>query len=308
MNSVDQLDRPVSSEAGEVEGRRHVLAVHRSRKRIAPFRLHRPVDTGDAIAMLADRPRACVVAGGSDVINRMKCGEVIDDVVSIGHLESLRRIDVTRGILQIGAVCTHHDLATSAAVGHALPALAQQWGRIATPRVRFKGTVGGNLMARHPDYEGRALLAAVGATLRYATPHGPRLVTCADQFAAPRDERGWLLEGIEVALEADTRIDYDRSLKGIAGVVVGLTIDGDRIVHARAATTWAYADLHCAALPVAGASVSQLRAEAAAVAGEWVSRLPQPMTNHLATGRYRRKILEIQLRRALERAAGGRPA
>lgn len=285
-----------------------MLAVHRSRKRIAPFRLHRPIDVDDAVGMLRDLPHACVVAGGSDVINRMKCGEVIDDVVSIGHLTSLRRIDVTRGVLQIGAACTHHDLSTSAEVGRASPALAQQWGRIATPRVRFKGTVGGNLMARHPDYEGRALLAAVGATLRYATPRGPRVVACAEQFAAPRDERGWLLEWIEVAPEGDTRIEYDRSLKGIAGVVVGATIDGDRIVRARAATTWAYPDLHCADLRIAGGAASQLRSDAAAVAADWVGSLPEPLTNHLATGRYRRKILEIQLRRALERAGGARPS
>ena len=226
MNSVDELDRPASREPDVVQSGKHVLAVHRSRKRIAPFRLHRPVDVDDAIVMLVDHPLACVVAGGSDVINRMKCGEVIEDVVSIGHLSSLRRIDVSRGSLQVGAVCTHHDLAASAVVGCTVPALAHQWGRIANPRVRFKGTVGGNLMARHPDYEGRALLAAVGARLHYATPNGPRVVSCAEQFAAPRDEAGWLLEYVEVPCEADVRLEYDRSLKGIAGLVLGLTLDG----------------------------------------------------------------------------------
>ena len=302
MNSVDELDRPASREPDVVQSGKHVLAVHRSRKRIAPFRLHRPVDVDDAIVMLVDHPLACVVAGGSDVINRMKCGEVIEDVVSIGHLSSLRRIDVSRGSLQVGAVCTHHDLAASAVVGCTVPALAHQWGRIANPRVRFKGTVGGNLMARHPDYEGRALLAAVGARLHYATPNGPRVVSCAEQFAAPRDEAGWLLEYVEVPCEADVRLEYDRSLKGIAGLVLGLTLDGERIVHARAATTWAFPDLHYADLPVAGMSSLKLRSGAAEIAAEWASRLPVPITNHLASSRYRRKVLEIQLRRALERA------
>ena len=145
VSNVDQLDHPATA-----------LAVHRSRKRISSFRLHRPANGADANRLLADYPSARVVAGGIDVVNRLKCGETIEDVVSIGHLSSLRQINFAENeILHVGAVCTHHDLATSAVVRRAIPALASQWGRIANPRIRFRGTVGGNLMARHPDYEGR---------------------------------------------------------------------------------------------------------------------------------------------------------
>jgi xanthine dehydrogenase iron-sulfur cluster and FAD-binding subunit A len=70
---VDELDRPAS-----------VLAVQRSRKRISSFRLHRPANVADANRLLADYPSAHVVAGGIDVINRLKCGETIEDVVSKG--------------------------------------------------------------------------------------------------------------------------------------------------------------------------------------------------------------------------------
>jgi carbon-monoxide dehydrogenase medium subunit len=296
VSSVDELDRPASA-----------LAVHRSRKRISLFRLHRPANVADANRLLADYPSAHVVAGGIDVINRLKCGETIEDVVSIGHLSSLRRIDFANGILQVGAVCTHHDLATSAVVRRTIPALALQWGRIANPRIRFKGTVGGNLMARHPDYEGAALLAAAGATLRYTTPHGGRIVSCAEHFAAACDVSGWLLEGVEVHCERDLRIEYDRSHTGVAGVVLGLTLDGNWIVGARTATTWAYAHLHCAELPVARMPVAALLSEARALAADWASALPEPVTNHLASNRYRRRILEVQLRRALEKAGNVNP-
>jgi CO/xanthine dehydrogenase FAD-binding subunit len=46
--------------------------------------LHRPANLADANRLLADYPSAHVVAGGIDVINRLKCGETIEDVVSKG--------------------------------------------------------------------------------------------------------------------------------------------------------------------------------------------------------------------------------
>ena len=166
--------------------------------------------------------------------------------------------------------------------------------------------MGGNLMARHPDFEGRALLAAAGATLRYATPRGPELSLCR-AFRRACDVSGWLLEYVEVQCERDLRLEYDRSHKGVAGVVLGLTLDGKRIVRARAATTWAFPHLHYAELPVARMPVAALLSEARALAADWASALrsPSPITwLQTATGE---EFWKVQLRRALERAGNVNP-
>ena len=213
--------------------------------------------------------------------------------MSIGHLSiSLRRNRFCGTILHVGAVCTHHDLATSAVVASCNPGAGVAVGdRSPNPRIRFRDTWGGNLMARHPDYEGPALLAAAGTTSVRDTAWGEnRLLRRA--VAAACDVSGWLLEGVEVHCERDLRIEYDRSHKGVAGVVLGLTLDGNRIVGARAATTWAYAHLHYAELPVARMPVAALLSEARALAADWASALPEPVTNYLASNRYRRRILE----------------
>ena len=57
------------------------LAVHRSRKLIPEFRLHRPRSAAEAVAMKAAAgPGAVYMAGGIDVVNRMKSGlQVTDD-------------------------------------------------------------------------------------------------------------------------------------------------------------------------------------------------------------------------------------
>jgi carbon-monoxide dehydrogenase medium subunit len=287
-------------------GQRHALAIHRSRKRIAPFRLHVPASTPAAVALLYERPGAWVLAGGIDVVNRMKAGAEPEDVVYVGRIDALRRIEQSQGLLHVGATCTHHELATSPTAARALAALPAVWGAIANPRIRFKGTVGGNLMAGEPDYEGPAILAALDAELRFLTPDGIRTTPCAEYFGSARRDPTWLLEAVAVPCGRTIRLDYDRSLKGVAGVVLALTVDGALVVGARAAVTWAYRAPCCADLPLgAPLPLAALSGDAGTLARAWAAAIPEPITNHLASGGYRRRIIEVHLRRALARAARG---
>jgi hypothetical protein len=112
------------------------LAVHRSRKRIAPFRLHVPHSVAEAVAMLCEYRPACIVAGGLDVINRMKAGDEHKDVVYIGNIDALRHIGMSQDLLHVGAACTHHELAASKIAARALPGLPPIWGVLANPRIR----------------------------------------------------------------------------------------------------------------------------------------------------------------------------
>jgi aerobic carbon-monoxide dehydrogenase medium subunit len=281
----------------------HPLAVHRSRKRIAAFRLHVPATIAEAAALLAERRGACVIAGGIDVINRMKGGETHADAVFIGRIEALRRIKTSGNVLHIGAGCTHHELAASSVAIGALPSLCSTWETIANQRIRFKGTVGGNLMAKEPSYEGAAILAVAGAELDFVIPEGVRSISCLDYFTTPPPDTAWLLEAIRVPCGQELRLIYDRSLKGVAGVVLGLRLTGDLVESARAAVTWACRELHCAHLSVGPSRPrATLRALAATLAKSFAAALPQPITDHVASGGYRRRMIEIQLRRALARA------
>jgi len=279
------------------------LAVHRSRKRIAPFRLHVPHSVAEAVAMLCEYRPACIVAGGLDVINRMKAGDEHKDVVYIGNIDALRHIGMSQDLLHVGAACTHHELAASKIAARALPGLPPIWGALANPRIRFKGTVGGNLLAHHPDYEGSAILAALGGNLRFATPNGTHTIPCVEYLATRPHDPTWLLEAVEVPCNDEIRLHYDRSLKGVAGGVVALFLDGETVLAGRASVSWAYATLCCRDLPLAGpVPLTSLPQQARVVARDWTAALPEPITNHLASGNYRRRIIEVHLRRALERA------
>ncbi len=297
MSGITELSRVEITPTVRAEVVEHALAVHRSRKRIAPFRLHRPTDSAAAVQMLCDLPQACLLAGGIDVVNRMKCGERFEHVISIDRIDRLRQIDMHGTTLRIGAACSHDQIATSGVVRHAAPALARVWASIANPRIRFKGTVGGNVMASHPDYEGAAILSAIGATLCFATRDGPQILSATNPSVDPD---GWLLESIAAPIESDLRVVYDRSFKGVAGVVLALTLDGPSVLRARAATTWAHSAVYCAELPLAGRLLANVVDNAAEIARDWAGRMPDPLSNHLASARYRKRILEIGLKRSLQ--------
>src|SRR5579863_5221454 len=139
-----------------------VLAVHRSRKLIAEFRLHRPRSAAEAAAIKAEGgPGAVFMAGGIDLVNRMKFGAAIADLVHLGGVTGLDAIEPTADGLRLGSLVTHDRLATSPVVRSLLPVLAQTWPDVANIRIRCKGTVGGNIMAGDPAYD--FALAALAA-------------------------------------------------------------------------------------------------------------------------------------------------
>ena len=89
------------------------LAVHRSRKLIPEFRLHRPRSAAEAVAMKAAAgPGAVYMAGGIDVVNRMKSGLQVTDVIHLGAVAELDDIEEAEDGLHVGAMVTHDRLAT----------------------------------------------------------------------------------------------------------------------------------------------------------------------------------------------------
>ena len=124
-----------------------------SRKHILPFSLLRPTTKAEACAAMQGGGRAAFMAGGLDLIDRMKGGEAFDRVIFLGAitpLHGIRRID---GRIIIGALATHADVQASDVLAHAVPDLTALWREIANPRVSYAGTLGGNLMSDMHHYD-----------------------------------------------------------------------------------------------------------------------------------------------------------
>ena len=113
-----------------------------------PFAYDRAATASDAAQLLAGG--ATALGGGTDLLVLIK-----EELANPARVVDLRQIEGWRGIaddghggLIIGAATRVNDLASSALVRSAFPALAQACESVATPAIRHMATIGGNLCQR----------------------------------------------------------------------------------------------------------------------------------------------------------------
>ncbi|HEV7802384.1 MAG TPA: xanthine dehydrogenase family protein subunit M [Burkholderiales bacterium] len=115
---------------------------------------------------LAANPEARPLAGGMTLIPTLKARLAQPShLVDISGLEELKGIEATSGKLAIGAGTRHVEVARSAHVRGAIPALAELAERIGDPAVRNCGTIGGSVANNDPAADYPAAVLALGATI-----------------------------------------------------------------------------------------------------------------------------------------------
>ncbi|MBP0573252.1 FAD binding domain-containing protein, partial [Mycobacterium tuberculosis] len=87
------------------------------------------------------------------------------DLVDVTRIAELSGIQVVGDSLVIGAGTTHYDVARSATVANAIPALARLAAGIGDPAVRYKGTIGGSVANDDPAADYPAAVLALGAVI-----------------------------------------------------------------------------------------------------------------------------------------------
>ena len=120
----------------------------------------------DAAATQQINPEAKFLAGGQTLIPTLK-----QRLAKPPMLIDLRTIDDLKGIhrsgsaIGLGAMATHQEVATSAELRAACPALCHLASEIADPAVRSRGTIGGSLANNDPAADYPAAILALGATI-----------------------------------------------------------------------------------------------------------------------------------------------
>ena len=266
----------------------------RSRKHIAPFELVRPKSLDALCRAYAEPGRSAVMAGGLDLIDRMKSGEAFERIIHLAGVRELAGIRREGEAISIGALATHAELAGDALLSEAVPDLPALWRTIANPRVRYAGTIGGNLMSAMPHYDAMPALLALGAEAVVVDHAG---ASSRVELSALRD-RGDILA--RIVIRGDRRVLLaDRSLHPIVSVYLGVEIEAGRISSARLAIGCAYAQASFVTLPLGGIAVAAAGADAAALARTAAASLPEPTGDGLASTSYRRRMIEVLARRLL---------
>ncbi len=142
-----------------------------------PFRYHRPRSLQEAITLLSELGEgAKPLAGGQSIVPILKMRmDEPSDLVDITRLPELSHINNEQGVIRIGALCTHAQIARSD-IADTVPILKDCAGGIADPQVRSLGTIGGSVSVADPSSDWPALLHVLHSEIVCQGPEGIRTV------------------------------------------------------------------------------------------------------------------------------------
>lgn len=129
-------------------------------------RYNRASSAADAAAKLGSADDGKYLAGGMTLLPTMKARLAApSDLIDLTHIPDMKGITVSGGVVTIGAATRHRDVAESAEVKAAIPALADLASHIGDPAVRNRGTIGGSLANNDPSACYPSAVLALGATV-----------------------------------------------------------------------------------------------------------------------------------------------
>jgi len=128
------------------------------------FDYYRATSVAEAGDLLRKNPGAKLLAGGHSLIPLLKLRLASPAaLIDIGRIAELKGIAVKDGMVRIGALTTHAEIADSATIRDNCPALAEAARTIGDPAVRNRGTIGGNIAHADPASDLPTVLTALGA-------------------------------------------------------------------------------------------------------------------------------------------------
>ncbi|WFU55179.1 FAD binding domain-containing protein [Bradyrhizobium pachyrhizi] len=149
----------------------------------SPFAFEKPTTITEAIAAVGEEGDGMFYSGGTELLLAMKMRvihtERLVDIKALPGLDLIALNDANE--IEVGARCTHKNIAANALIRQHVPALSSLCANVANVRVRSVGTVGGNLCFGEPHADPPTMLAALNARLMLQGPKGTRAV-CADDF------------------------------------------------------------------------------------------------------------------------------
>jgi xanthine dehydrogenase YagS FAD-binding subunit len=116
---------------------------------VRPFEFLRAEDVAGAVAMVTEHPDAVYLAGGTNLVDRMKLGVATPSlVVDISHLPLDQIVELPDGTVRIGAMVRNSDLAAHLLIRQRYPVLSQALLAGASGQLRNLATTAGNLLQR----------------------------------------------------------------------------------------------------------------------------------------------------------------
>ncbi|OPY69284.1 MAG: 4-hydroxybenzoyl-CoA reductase subunit beta [Syntrophorhabdaceae bacterium PtaU1.Bin034] len=136
--------------------------------RLPPFQYLGPTTKDQALdLMIRHQGKIKIVAGGTDIINRLRQRLVTPDyVMSLGGLAGFTGIREKKGQIVISAGTTLREIIESPDISQAFKSISQSAGLVGAPPIQNIATIGGNLLQ-----DTRCLFYNQSQLVRDAAPH-----------------------------------------------------------------------------------------------------------------------------------------
>ena len=278
------------------------------------FEYHAPGTLTEACTLLAELgDKAIVLAGGTDVLHKMKVGKLAPEhLVSLKQLDDLRQIrhEAGRGIV-MGALTSHNAIYTSKLLQEKYLSLPMAAHTMASNQICNMGTVGGNIVNGVPSADLPPILIALNAGIRLVSATGERTMALEEFFHGAAQTHlapGELLADITIPDQAATGSTYMKfglrrsGALAVVGVAVSVTVAGDTLKDARIVLASAAPTVMRAKGAEEFLKGKKISDELLAEAGVKAAAESRPRDSIRGSAEYRRNLVEVLTKRALRKA------
>ena len=276
------------------------------------LRYETPESVDAAIALLAKKGDAKVLAGGTDLLVQMRFDMVEPQlIVDIKNIAETRKISAEKGGFRVGAAVAGAELGEHAALKKAWPGVVEAAELIGSTQIQGRASMGGNLCNASPAADSVPALITAGATVTIAGPKGTRELAVEKVATAPGKtslRKGEFVVSFflpkppprsgDAYLRFIPRTEMDIA---VVGVGVSLSLDKDGTISAARVALGAVAPtallVDKAAKAIIGSKLEDVAMQNLAAAA---SAACNPIDDKRGTVEYRIKVAGVLARRAAQ--------
>jgi len=282
------------------------------------FEYQEPKELQEAVELMdAWGQRAALLAGGTDLlVNLKKGGLKVARVVYLGRLEGLAGLESRADGLRLGPLVTAAQLAGSTAALGPAAVLAEAAGRLGSPLIRNRATLGGNLITARPAADLSPPLLALGASVVLTSRQGERTVALDGFFKGPGQTERRPEEILTSILvpgpgqgcgAAYEKLGARRTLEiSMVSAAAYLKLDGDGTIRQARLIMGAVGPTPLRAVQaedlLAGERPKDQDDPIFCSASLAAANEARPIDDHRGSAEYRRAMVEVLIRRVLGRA------
>lgn len=286
------------------------------------MRYETPTTTKEAAGLLAkEKGKAYVLAGGTDLLVRMKSGLVEPAlIVDIKHIPATQSIKKSATGFKIGAAVPAAAMGESAALVKAWPGVVEAANLIGSDQIQGRCTVVGNLCNASPAADSVPAMIAAGAKAAVVGPKGRRTIAVEAVVTGPGStslKKGEIIEAITLPKRAPKSGDaYLRFIPctemdiAVVSAGVNLTLDNKGVVKKARVALGAVAPTVLLVQEAADAIIgTKLENAALEALAEACSAACNPIDDKRGTVEFRTDVAGVLAKRAAKIAykrAGGK--